>query len=134
MRRFLAVARPATGLRAPVAVRLMDDAAIRRLNCQFRFHNHATDVLSFPSSTSGHAGDIAISVETAARQARACGHDLDTELRILLLHALLHLAGMDHESDHGEMRARERLLRRRFGLPTGLLERTQRAQHKGSHG
>lgn len=133
-RRFLAAARAAAGVRAPVGVRLMSDAAIRRLNRQFRHRDQATDVLSFPSPDSAYAGDIAISLPTAARQARAHGHSLEIEVRILLLHALLHLAGMDHETDQGEMRARERRLRRRLGLPSGLIERAHRAHHKGSHG
>ena len=73
----------------------------------------------------GVAGDIAISVETAARQAAEHGHTLPEELRILLLHGVLHLAGFDHEADEGEMRTREQELRTKFGLPIGLIERAQ---------
>ena len=70
-----------------------------------------------------HAGDLALSLDTAARQARALGHTLEIEVRILLLHGLLHLAGYDHETDHGAMAAREEELRRRFRLPVALIAR-----------
>ena len=114
-------------------MRLVDDAAIRALNRDYRGKDAATDVLSFPAAPEpfalrgrrerAHLGDLAVSVETAGRQAAAEGHDLETELRILLLHGILHLAGHDHELDGGEMRARERELRRELGLPAGLIER-----------
>jgi probable rRNA maturation factor len=71
-------------------------------------------------------GDLAISVETAARQADEAGHALSVELQVLLLHGVLHLAGYDHERDTGQMAARETLLRRRFGLEAGLIERAAR--------
>ncbi|MGH9415892.1 MAG: rRNA maturation RNase YbeY [Terriglobales bacterium] len=113
----------ALGLRGTVSVRLMDDAAIRALNRRFLGHDWPTDALSFPSAQRPHVGDLAVSVATARRQARQHGHALDVELRILLLHGLLHLAGYDHERDQGQMRRRERALRRQFGLPAGLIER-----------
>ena len=69
------------------------------------------------------AGDLAISLDTAARQALQQGHDLRDEIRILLLHGVLHLAGEDHESDRGEMAEHEAKLRRKLRLPTGLIER-----------
>jgi probable rRNA maturation factor len=68
-------------------------------------------------------GDVAISVETARRQATEQGHALGVELRVLMLHGLLHLAGYDHETDAGKMQRRERQLRERLGLPQGLIER-----------
>jgi probable rRNA maturation factor len=68
-------------------------------------------------------GDLAISVPTARRQAAAQGNSLSTEIRILILHGLLHLAGYDHEADSGRMARRERLLRARLRLPLGLIER-----------
>lgn len=71
-------------------------------------------------------GDLAISVDAAARQANRFGHTLQTELKILLLHGLLHLSGYDHESDQGEMDAAEERLRRRFRLPAALIARTIR--------
>jgi probable rRNA maturation factor len=121
---------------------LISDSAIKRLNGKFRGLNHATDVLSFPAldvpaptsssrqrrgSHAAHpavAGDLAISLDTAARQAAQFGHPLLVELKILMLHGLLHLAGYDHESDAGEMAAREEQLRRRFRLPTALIARS----------
>ena len=70
-----------------------------------------------------HAGDLAISLETAQVQADEHGHSLRDELRVLLLHGLLHLAGMDHETDRGEMAAREAALRRALRLPSSLIAR-----------
>jgi probable rRNA maturation factor len=66
---------------------------------------------------------LAISLETAARQAEECGHTLETEVKVLLLHGLLHLAGYDHEADSGEMARRESRLRKKLELPLGLIER-----------
>lgn len=120
LRAFVRKAQRAAGLKQAMAVRLMDDAGIRALNRDYRGKDAATDVLTFAT------GDVAISLDTAARQARARRHSLETEVKILLLHALLHLAGYDHETDRGEMRARERELRRELGLPAGLIERTMR--------
>ncbi len=88
------------------------------------------DVLSFPAeamipSAERIAGDLAISVPTARRQSAACGQSLGTELKVLMLHGLLHLAGYDHEVDSGKMARRERALRAKLGLPQGLIERVQ---------
>ena len=101
---------------------------MRRLNSCFRGKNQPTDVLSFPADASakGFAGDIAISLEIAERNARLLGHSAADEIRILILHGMLHLAGYDHENDKGEMAKKESLLRRRFDLPTGLIERSDR--------
>lgn len=102
------------------------DAEVRRLNRQFRGKNQATDVLSFPPANSnGLAGDIAISIDRARIQAAERGHSLTDELRILMLHGALHLAGMDHESDSGEMARAESRWRKRLGLPDGLIERAK---------
>ena len=131
--RFLNEATAAVRLRGQVTVLLTSDVAIRRLNRQFRGKNKATDVLSFPAleMVAGVAGDVAISVETARIQAREQGHSLGIEIKVLMLHGLLHLAGYDHEKDHGEMARRERLLRGRLGLPQGLIERAAHAGTKG---
>jgi probable rRNA maturation factor len=128
--RFFNRAREAVGLRGEVDVLLADDATLRRLNKTFRGKNKATDVLSFPAAENpdGHAGDLAISLDTAARQAAAFGHSLRDEVRILLLHGLLHLSGMDHEVDKGEMAAREGELRRELRLPVTLIERATPAK------
>jgi len=125
--RFLDEAQAAVRLRGEVTVLLTSDAAIRKLNRNFRGKDKATDVLSFPAEGIGAekiAGDLAISVPTARKQAAKQGHSLSTEIKILILHGLLHLAGYDHEADNGRMARRERLLRARLGLPQGLIERT----------
>jgi probable rRNA maturation factor len=124
--RFLNRARALVGLVGEVEVLLTSDAAIKRLNKQFRAKNKPTDILSFPAGEGApYAGDLAISLETAARQAAEQGHDLRTELKILLLHGLLHLDGEDHETDDGEMAERELDLRHQLKLPSGLIERAR---------
>jgi probable rRNA maturation factor len=125
--RFLALAQKAVLLKGQVTVLLTTDAAIRRLNRQFRGKDKTTDVLSFPASGRGAeaiAGDLAISVTTALGQAAEQGHSLSTEIKVLVLHGLLHLAGFDHEVDDGAMARRERVLRADLGLPQGLIERS----------
>jgi probable rRNA maturation factor len=133
-----------------VSVALLSDRAVRELNRTFRGIDRATDVLSFPAERReapdskprgkdlnlgpgdrglGPAGrqrplgDIAIAVGTARRQARDQGHSLGTELRVLALHGVLHLLGYDHETDRGRMQRVEERLRRRAGLPSGLILR-----------
>ena len=123
---FLAQAADAAKLRGEVSVLLTTDSAIQRLNRVFRRTNKPTDVLSFPAapgSPAPLAGDLALSVETAARQAEEAGHALFVELEVLLLHGVLHLAGYDHETDSGQMARKEAALRRRLGLAAGLIER-----------
>jgi probable rRNA maturation factor len=129
---FVGEVAAAIPLAGTVSVLLTGDAQIQALNRQFRKKNKATDVLSFPAAQnpiqpagakSSLAGDLAISIETALRQAEEMGHSLEAELKILLLHGLLHLAGMDHEMDAGAMRRAENRLRRRFSLPLSLIER-----------
>jgi probable rRNA maturation factor len=95
------------------------DAELRRLNRQFRGKDYATDVLSFPPD------EMAISLDRAAAQAKELGHSVEEELRILMLHGLLHLCGMDHEADSGQMRRAEMRWRKKLGLPAGLIERAQ---------
>ena len=133
--RFLREAQLAVRLRGQVTVLLTTDPAIRRLNRQFRGKNKATDVLSFPAGgpVAGEvAGDLAISVPTALRQATEQGHALSVEIKVLILHGLLHLAGYDHEVDTGQMARRERLLRGRLGLPQGLIERAVEPEAKAA--
>lgn len=132
LKRFLALAQEAIGLRGQVTVLLTTDATIRDLNHRFRHKNKPTDVLSFPATPLENAkpvervaGDVAISVETARRQAAEQGHALTCELKILMLHGVLHLAGYDHETDAGRMQQREQELRAGLGLPEGLIERAR---------
>jgi len=105
-----------------VTVQLIGDEAMARLNRKFRNKRGPTDVLSFPATSAKptaqteYVGDIAISPETARRNARRFARSLDLELRILILHGMIHLAGFDHETDHGEMERLEGRLRRRLGV------------------
>jgi len=93
------------------------DKDLSALNRKFRGKDYAADVLSFPPE------DIAISFERAAEQAAERGHGVEDEVRILMLHGLLHLAGMDHHTDKGAMARAEVRWRKRLGLPAGLIER-----------
>lgn len=126
--RFLRRAIDATALAGDVSVLLTGDDAIRTLNRTYRGKDKATDVLSFAAADHGQgvAGDLAISLETALRQADEHRHDLEIEIKILLLHGLLHLAGYDHETDNGTMHRKEIRLRRKLGLPAALTERAHR--------
>lgn len=134
---YLSEAQAAVGLLGEVTVLLTTDRTIRDLNRRFRGKDKATDVLSFPASRLQNtkpaervAGDVAISVETARKQAVEQGHALGVELRVLMLHGLLHLAGYDHETDAGKMQRRERQLRAKLGLPQGLIERASAERTK----
>ena len=125
--RFVARAGRAAGLRDAVNVLVTTNSKMRSLNSRFRGQDKPTDVLSFPAETrSGarFAGDIAISAEIAAENARRLGHSVSQEIKILVLHGILHLRGYDHERDNGQMDRRERQLRRRLRLPSGLIERS----------
>jgi probable rRNA maturation factor len=106
------------------------DAELRKLNREFRGKDYATDVLSFPSGAGlparpVHIGDLAISMTRARVQAKQYGHTTEQEVRILMLHGVLHLLGMDHENDDGRMARAEKRWRRELGLPNGLIERVQ---------
>ncbi len=118
---------------------IANDAEVRRLNRFFRGKDQATDVLSFPPAKAnglagGLGGDIAISIDRARIQAAERGHSLADELRILMLHGALHLAGMDHESDSGEMARAESRWRKKLGLPDGLIERAKLPARKKAAG
>lgn len=125
LERFATEACGAAGLQGAITVLITSSREMKRLNSRFRKRRYETDVLSFPPPVPGNgfAGDIAISLDLAARNARRLGHSVAAELRMLILHGVLHLAGYDHESDRGEMAEKERRLRRKLALPTGLIER-----------
>jgi len=117
----------------PFCCVLTGDDEMRRLNRRFRRKDSATDVLSFPACGAGSQaasgcslGELAISLDRAREQAADYGHSAEQEVRVLMLHGVLHLTGMDHERDSGEMHRAERRWRRRLGLPNGLIERTRR--------
>jgi probable rRNA maturation factor len=97
-------------------IAFVSDSSIRKLNQQFRGVDKATDVLSFPADEPDNLGDVAISVETAAKQAKENGLSLNDEIAQLILHGLLHLSGFDHETDNGEMNRFELKLRRKLGI------------------
>ncbi len=121
---FAVRARKAAGVKGQVQVLITSSEELRELNKRFRRKDKPTDVLSFPGIVDGEAGDIAISADIASENAYLLGHSLEEELRILILHGILHLAGHDHEADNGEMEALESELRDRLKLPSSLIERT----------
>lgn len=98
------------------SVALVSDRRIAALNRRYRGQPWPTDVLSFGGGGNGYLGDVVISAPTARRQARRYRHSVEEEIKLLMLHGLLHLMGYDHETDHGRMNRRERALRRRLGL------------------
>jgi probable rRNA maturation factor len=103
--------------------RITNDPEMALLNRRFRGKKGTTDVLSFPAGEPRALGDIAISLGRAREQAREYGHSIEDEIRILLLHGVLHLMGYDHEADAGRMQRAEQRWRRKLGLPTGLIAR-----------
>ena len=131
LNRFVLRARKAAGIKGTVDVLVTGSGDMRALNQRFRGKNKPTDVLSFPSESSpnGHqqpfAGEIAISAEIALDNARRLGHSGPLEVKVLVLHGILHLAGLDHERDNGEMASTEASLRRALGLPLSLTERSE---------
>ena len=110
----------------PFTCLITGETELQRLNREFRKHDYPTDVLSFPSrQTLGFLGDIAISFPHARRQAAEYGHAIGQEIEILMLHGVLHLIGMDHETDSGQMARAEKKWRAVFGLPRGVIARVQ---------
>jgi probable rRNA maturation factor len=99
-------------------IAFVSDKTIRQLNRQFRAVDKSTDVLSFPAEDEDktNLGDIAISVDTATKQAKENGLTFDKEVAQLILHGLLHLCGYDHETDDGEMNRLELRLRKKLGI------------------
>jgi len=132
LERFTLRARRAVGLSGRVNILLTSSEAMRALNFRFREKNKTTDVLSFPSQIHfngtdkrGFAGEIAICADIARENAAGLGHSAALEVKVLALHGILHLAGLDHERDNGEMSRKEASLRRKLGLPSSLTERCQ---------
>ena len=119
---WLQRAAPASA-KGDVSIAVVSDRRMRALNRQFRGKDAVTDVLSFPSDERGFMGDIVVAAGVATRQAKDAGHSVQTELKVLALHGLLHLLGYDHETDDGKMARVEARLRRKAGLPEGLIER-----------
>lgn len=125
-----------------LSILLCNDDFIRKLNLDWRGEDHATDVLSMSQHTPGvnlptlMLGDIVVSVETAARQADERGHTLLDEIRILLVHGLLHLLGFDHEISEeaeDEMEKEENLVLKSLGWKgKGLIKSAQDAVYDGN--
>jgi probable rRNA maturation factor len=122
LREFLADLARRTAPGHAVTCLITTDRELRELNRKFRRKDHATDVLSFPAAN-GEPSEMAISLDRAKEQAAEYGHSIEEEVRILMLHAMLHLTGMDHETDSGGMARAEARWRKRLGLPPGLVER-----------
>jgi probable rRNA maturation factor len=135
LERFVLRARRAVHLRGTVNVLVTNSSELRSLNRRFRKKDKPTDVLSFPSQRAARgegthdAGDVAISFDIARENARKLGHSVSDEVKILVLHGILHLAGFDHERDDGEMARQEDRLRRQLKLNSGLIERVAAHPH-----
>jgi probable rRNA maturation factor len=131
LERFVLRARRAAGLRDLVNVLVTSNSELQSLNRQFLGKDKPTDVLSFPAAPAAHAkskgvvGELAISADIARQNAARLGHSVADEVKILVLHGILHLAGYDHERDNGEMARREMRLRRQMNLEAALIERAQ---------
>jgi len=142
LERFARQAQKLAGVKGEVSVLIADNRRLRQLNRNFRGKDKATDVLSFPheggESKDGKrdnvhpGGDIAISAEIAQENAGRYGHPTTDELKILVLHGMLHLAGYDHETDNGDMQKVEAKLRARLKLPGSLIARAQRVELKAA--
>jgi probable rRNA maturation factor len=110
-------------IKGAVTIKIAADAEVRGLNKKYRHKNCATDVLSFPLGEKlpggFYAGDIMICWTLAEKQARENNHSMQKELLLLMIHGLLHLHGLDHEKDKGEMLALQQQL---FAVHAGELE------------
>jgi probable rRNA maturation factor len=120
IQRFARQAQKLAKVSGEVDVLVSGNTRLRELNRRFRRKNKPTDVLSFPRPS---GGDIAISAQIARENARRYGHGTAEELKVLVLHGMLHLAGYDHESDNGRMARAEARLRLHLRLPASLLDR-----------
>jgi probable rRNA maturation factor len=126
--RFARRARTAAGLKGTISIIIESNDHMQAMNRHFRGKNKPTDVLSFPAPSAVHAchaGDIAISADIAAANARSLGHSFADEIKVLILHGMIHLAGHDHEGDSGQMARLERRLRAQLRLPDSLTERAR---------
>jgi probable rRNA maturation factor len=121
---WLVKAAPASA-KGDLSIAIVSDRRMRALNRQFRGKDAVTDVLSFPSGERSFLGDIVIAAGVAKRQAKDAGHSVQTEVKVLALHGLLHLLGYDHEADDGKMARVEARLRKKAGLKEGLIERAR---------
>jgi probable rRNA maturation factor len=121
LQRFARRAQKLAEVQGEVDILIATNKRLRELNRRFRRKDKPTDVLSFPRPS---GGDIAISAQIALENAQRFGHSFANELKILVLHGMLHLAGYDHESDNGRMARAEAHLRSQLKLPASLIDRT----------
>jgi probable rRNA maturation factor len=121
LQRFARHAQKLAEVQGEVDILIATNKRLRELNRRFRRKDKPTDVLSFPRPS---GGDIAISAQIARENAQRYCHSLASELKILVLHGMLHLAGYDHESDNGRMARAEARLRSQLKLPASLIDRT----------
>lgn len=128
--RFVSKVRRLVPIEGLVNVLVTSSNEMKSLNNRFLGKDAATDVLSFPADgLNGFAGEIAISLEIARSNAAKLGHSTSDEIKILIVHGILHLSGYDHENDRGEMCREEQRLREVLRLPIGLIERTRRVSN-----
>jgi probable rRNA maturation factor len=120
LQRFVRRAQTLAKVKGEVDILISDNTRLRDLNHRFRHKNKPTDVLSFPRPS---GGDIAISADIALENAHRYGHSIAEEIKILVLHGMLHLAGYDHEADNGRMARTEARLRSQLKLPASLIDR-----------
>jgi probable rRNA maturation factor len=128
MQLFVRQAQRLAKVAGEVDILISSNKRLQELNRRFRRKNKPTDVLSFPRPT---GGDIAISAEIARENAARYGHATADELKVLVLHGMLHLAGYDHESDNGRMARTEARLRARLKLPASLIDRAHASTLRG---
>jgi len=128
MQLFVRQAQRLAKVAGEVDILISSNKRLQEFNRRFRRKNKPTDVLSFPRPT---GGDIAISAEIAQENAARYGHATADELKVLVLHGMLHLAGYDHESDNGRMARTEARLRSRLKLPASLIHRTHASPLRG---
>lgn len=127
LQRFVSRVRRAVGLRGDIHVLVTGSRDLQALNRRYLGKDRPTDVLSFPPMQGlpvNLGGDLAISADIAATNAKQLGHRLADEVKVLALHGVLHLAGYDHERDRGRMKRKEAQLRRLLCLPSALIERS----------
>lgn len=122
LNRFVRRAQKLARVSGEIDILITGNRRVQELNRRFRRKNKPTDVLSFPRP---EGGDIAISADIARQNARHYGHGASEEVKILILHGMLHLAGYDHELDNGGMAKIEARLRRVLKLPASLIDRAQ---------
>jgi probable rRNA maturation factor len=125
LKNFATILSKEVGGDSPFTCLVTNDDELCRLNRTFLGHDYPTDVLSFPSAEPNALGELAISIERADAQAIEYGHSCTDELKILMLHGVLHLTGLDHEQDRGEMGRAEKHWQAVLQLPPTLVARAK---------